>query len=208
MRLAGGTEHNLGILSDAGVGGVPCAHPQCMGRGGKWHTSNVRWRHSSAAPAIVVDEYGRPGPMDIAYSQCQDCAAAGRSTTAFPHTHPVVLERLKEAAPELLAALPFDPAYQFSDVFLHRVFTSILEYDTITRQGVSNVVEKVLKVGAETCAELENAYYSAGQVWWQQLCALAAQVRCPRRHRSTPQPPWHAWEVGRLVLTNCPPQFG
>eukprot|EP00966_Prymnesium_polylepis_P332461 7387960-Prymnesium_polylepis.2 len=71
--------------------------------------------------------------------------------------------------PALRNALPFDPAWQFSDIFLHRTITSCSEYDSITRQGASNVVEKVKKVGAEACLRVSRQYYDSGQTWWQQL---------------------------------------
>ena len=40
---------------------------------------------------------------------------------------------------------------------------------------MSNCVEKIRKVGAEACANVENAYYSAAQMWWQQISTFASQ---------------------------------
>ena len=64
--------------------------------------------------------------MDVAYSKCQTCAKQGRSANAYSHDHPIVLERLK-ALPELLCKLPFDPAYQFNDIYLHRSHTRCVQ---------------------------------------------------------------------------------
>jgi hypothetical protein len=117
-----GSEYNLAILEENGLGGVPCSHPECIGKGGQWRTKVVKWGHKSRAPMIVIDENGRPGPMDVAFSVCEDCIEQSRTATAFPHVHPVVLNRLRDV-PELLLQLPFDPVYQFTDIFLHRQHT-------------------------------------------------------------------------------------
>ena len=116
-----GSKHNKLLLEEAGLGNVPCANDQCCGHGGLWHTKVVKWGHTTGGPKVFVDELGRPGPMDVAYSICEDCQAAGRSANSFSHLHPMVLARLADT--ELLGKLPFDASYQFEDVFLHRAHT-------------------------------------------------------------------------------------
>ena len=59
--------------------------------------------------------------MDVAYSVCEDCEKANRSTTSFSHVHPIVLKRLADT--ELVESLPFDPSYQWQDIFFARSHT-------------------------------------------------------------------------------------
>ena len=156
------TEKAQSICRQAGIGSLPCASPSCFGTNGQWATKPVGWQHQNAAPSVFVDENGRACAMDIARSQCQTCQLA------FYHTDPVVLGRLQKV-PKLLNSLPFNPQWQFSDIYLHRTHSSNAEYDSITRQGSTNTVEKVRKLGAEACLRVEKQYYDAGQTWWQQM---------------------------------------
>ena len=160
-----GTRDNMLHLADAGLGSVPCGNPSCCMPDGGWKTEVTRWGHKSAAPRIVIGPDGRTGPLETAFSKCGVCGVASS------HVDPVVLARLKNV-PALLNQLPFDPSFQFNEIFLDRTFTSILDYDVITRQGVANVVEKIRKVGDESCLRIEKEYYMAGQIYWNGLDAL------------------------------------
>jgi hypothetical protein len=166
------TEKAQALCEQAGIGSLPCANPKCCGADGRWHTKPVGWQHQNAAPSIFVDENGRACPIDVARSQCLTCK------TPFYHTNPVVLGRL-ECVPGLRNALPFDPAWQFNDIYLHRSITSNAEYDSITRQGASNVVQKVKKLGAEACLRVERAFFDTGRTWWAQREELVGDAVWP-----------------------------
>ena len=43
---------------------------------------------------------------------------------------------------------------------------------------MTNLLEKVTKLGAETCLAIEDAYYSAGQLWWEGLTTIASKADC------------------------------
>ena len=75
----------------------------------------------------------------------------------FTYSDPVVLRRLRDV-PDLLNALPFDPEFPWSDVSLDRSFTSAMMYDTVTRQGVANTIDKITKVGAESVQRRAEMY--------------------------------------------------
>ena len=79
---------------------------------------------------------------------------------------PVVLRRLRDV-PSLLERLPFDLEFSFSDVYLHRGHTSSLQYDMVTRQGISNMIEKVVKLGAETVMRKAESYMADVQLWFR-----------------------------------------
>ena len=160
INLATAKAHE--ICQQAGIGSLPCGSSRCFGRDGCWSTKPVSWQHENAAPSVFVDENGRACPMDVARSKCEVC------NVSFYHTDPVVLGRLIDV-PELLNKLPFSPAWQFVDIFLHRSITSNGESDSITRQGATNAVEKVRKLGGEACLRAERQYYNQGRAWWQQL---------------------------------------
>lgn len=162
------TEKAQTICENSGLGSLPCANPKCFGANGRWCTTPVGWQHQLSAPSVFVDENGRAGAMDIARSHCHTCQ------NPFYHTDPVVLGRLEEV-PDLLNELPFDPQYQFCDIYLHRSHTSSLEYDSITRQGVSNAVQKIKKLAAQSCLRRAKQYYNGGQLWWQQLVATVGE---------------------------------
>lgn len=84
---------------------------------------------------------------------------------------PIVLRRLRDV-PSLLERLPFDPEFSFSDVYLHRTHTSTLLYDLVTRQGIDNMIEKVVKLGSETVLRKGESYMADVQLWFRQLGAL------------------------------------
>lgn len=152
------------ILGMNGLACLPCGNPYCKGSSTthKWDTYVDGWQHQHAAPSIFVDENGRSGPMDATRSKCRTCR------TSFYHTNSTMLQRL-ENVPELLALLPFNPKWNFKDIFLHTALTSNHEYDTITRQGPSNTIDKVRKLASEACARMEKSYYKQGQLWWAQM---------------------------------------
>ena len=87
------------------------------------------------------------------------------------HTDPIVLRRLREC-PALLEPLPFDPEFPFNEVYLHRTHTSNLMYDSVTRQGAANAIEKVAKLGAETQMRRAEVYVADAQAWLRQLAGL------------------------------------
>ena len=82
-----------------------------------------------------------------------------------------MLRRLRDVPP-LLAQLPFDPEFPFSDVYLSRTHTSTLLYDTVTRQGLSNTIDKVVKLGAEAVVRRTESYMANVQIWLRQLASL------------------------------------
>jgi hypothetical protein len=83
-----------------------------------------------------------------------------------------VLERLPEP---LRDELPWDWKWAFVDTFLDKSWTNNLNYDMIKRQGVSNMVEKILIAGAEAFDAFHTRYYFAAQLWWTQLEASVGE---------------------------------
>lgn len=54
-------------------------------------------------------------------------------------------------------------------VYVHRIHTSALEYDCITRQGVEN---KMFKLGSEAVQRRAECYIAHGQHWLRQLAGV------------------------------------
>ena len=42
-----------------------------------------------------------------------------------------------------------------------------LQYDMVTRQGISNMIEKVVKLGAETVMRKAESYMADVQLWFR-----------------------------------------
>ena len=57
------SDHNLTLLKEAGLGGVPCSHPKCCGSGGQWHTSFVRWTHTTRYTCRLAPTSHWPHPF-------------------------------------------------------------------------------------------------------------------------------------------------
>ena len=110
-----------------------------------------------------------PHTQICAWSTCETCKVP------FSHLNPVTLRRLGNV-PELLDALPFDHEWPFGDVYLHRVHTSALEYDAVTRQGAANVIEKLTKLAAESVQLRVERYLDHGQIWASQLAAVVGDA--------------------------------
>jgi hypothetical protein len=136
-------------IAENGLGCVPCGNPSCTGKDGKWRTTPTRFSFKSAAPMLVVEPDGLPAPMVCAWSTCEDCGKP------FSHLNSVTLRRLLDV-PEVLAPLPFDPEFPFSDVYLHRVHTSELEYDAVARQGALRRAWSAIKSGAAAMLSWEG----------------------------------------------------
>ena len=73
---------------------------------------------------------------------------------------------------DLLNQLPFDPDWGFTDVFLSRAVTTPFKYDFVTRQGASNVIDKIRIISSEYAARIEVEYLRHGRVWWEQLLSM------------------------------------
>jgi len=52
----------------------------------------------------------------------------------------------------------------------------MFEYDFVTRQGVSNFVEKVRVVATEAQSRIEIEYDRHARLWWESLYALVGDV--------------------------------
>jgi len=113
-------KESLGMLHDCGLEGVPCGNPQCCGSNGRWFTSPVGWSSDTRSPFVLLAASGLPEPMAAVKQYCETC-----QKTSY-HTDAVVLHRLLPVI-GFLDSLPFDPRYQFKDVFLARPFTTSLE---------------------------------------------------------------------------------
>lgn len=124
------------------------------------------WSTETRAPLTYIDAEGVPNPVSIMKMKCLKCE------TAFLCTHPIVLERLPEP---LRDELPWDGKWAFVDTFLDKSWTNNLNYDMIKRQGVSNMVEKILIAGAEAFDAFHTRYYFAAQLWWTQLEASVGE---------------------------------
>ena len=57
-------------------------------------------------------------------------------------------------------------------MYLHRTHTSNLLYDSVTRQGAANTIEKVRKLGAEAQMRRAEVYVADAQAWLRQLAGL------------------------------------
>ena len=151
------------MLQEAGLGSVPCDNPACDGEGGgRWDTVPYKWSYETADPDINLDEMGMPAPEVCMRSRCVKC------NKIFRHTDAVTLARLRDV-PALRADLPFDPEWRFGDVKLACVFTSACETDIVTRQGMSTLLQKVERLGAQTTQAIVERYLAAGQLAYDQL---------------------------------------
>ena len=54
--------------------------------------------------------------------------------------------------------------WNFKGVSLHRAHTSAMEIDIITRQGMTTLLEKIEKVGAESVHDILEHYFCDAQV--------------------------------------------
>ena len=84
--------------------------------GGGYINLTPAWLHLAGCSSLV-DENGRNGPLVAARSHCLDCSRH------FLHTNPVTLGRILNDVPDLVNELPFDPAWQFNDIYLARTHT-------------------------------------------------------------------------------------
>ena len=94
----------------------------------------------------------------------------GRSCT-FRCIDIVVLKRLP---PIIRDALPWDWNWPFVDTFLAKSITDDVQYDTIRRQGLSNMVDKLLIRGSKAFEQFQTRYYTHAQLWFAEL---EAEVR-------------------------------
>lgn len=138
-----------------------------------------RWSTKTSDLSVVINERGLPEPMVCVVGKCQDC---GVLTSDLD---PVVLRRLRDV-PELLSALPFDPEFPFSSLYLHRVHTTALSYDTITRQTAQNVLDRIEMLGAEAVQERGEPYMAHGQIWLRQLAALVGDETWGEYYTASP----------------------
>lgn len=56
--------------------------------------------------------------------------------------------------------------------YVHRNLTSAFEYDAIKRQGVENMIDKMIKLGSESVQRRSLQYIAHGQLWMRQLAGL------------------------------------
>jgi len=177
------TKENMLILAEHGLGSVPCGNPACRGKDGKWHTHPVRWDSKTSALSILLREDGLPAPMIAACSACETC------TVVSSHLNPILLRRLGDV-PELLDKLPFDPEWPFGETYIHRNLTSGFEYDSVKRQGVDNMLEKLTKLASEAVQRRCLQYVVHGQVWLRQLAGLVGDEADGREGDARSLPRW------------------
>ena len=101
---------------------------------------------------------------------------------SFSHLNPITLRRLSEL-PELMDMLPFDPEFPFGTIYLHKFHTSTLQYDTVCKQSMDDVINKIRKLGAETTQMRVERYMDHGQIWARQLSALAGDTTWNQLYR-------------------------
>ena len=161
---------------------LPCANEGCKpDPSGNWKTVPTRLSCASRAPDVLISDSGFLEPIVSVSNRCERCR-----TTFFDH-HPTTCERLLQCGvTSLLQPLPFDPRWGFEHMFPSKAWTTTCTYDLRHRQGFKNVVEKMERAGSALCAEIEEEYYSAIKVFYEQLQAAAgdevfSRLTCAQR---------------------------